>query len=82
MGKYLGYLIAAVAIGPGGIAFMAVSYMFNMMMAMMPSEIQPLLRTFTFGFFWAGIVMAIVGCIFLIIGLHKYRNRYDEYKGY
>ena len=82
MGKYLGYFIAAVAIGPGGIVLLVFSYVFQVMFQSVPSAMEPLIRTFVFGFFWAGLIIAIVGGIFLIIGLVKYRNRYDEYKGY
>ncbi len=83
MGKYLGYLIAALAIGPGGAVFLVFSYVFRVMFQSIgPPELEPMIRMFVFGFFVAGLIMVIVGSIFLIIGLHNYRNRYkyDTYK--
>lgn len=84
MGKHLGYLIAAANTGPSGIVFLVFSFVFRLLFSSptFPPEMAPLVNYMVFGFFLAGLILAIAGGVLLLIGIVKYRNRDAAYTKY
>lgn len=76
---HLGYFIAGGATAPGGVILMVESYVLRNAFGTMPPEVQGIMNWMLNGFWIAGLILLIVGSVFLITGLIKYKNRYEKY---
>lgn len=84
MGHHVGYLITALVTGPPGAMFLFLSYYIRILLEAfstdggLPVELRAIFDPMLLSFFIIGIVLIIIGCVFLFVGLVEYRNRFKK----
>lgn len=83
MSHHVGFLITAVVTGPPGAAFVLISYLFRVLLVGLstggaPPALIAMFNAMISGFLIGGIILIIVGLVFLGIGISAYRNRLNK----